>query len=91
MLGFGGDRSDAYAPQFEGSVGYLLSKRLVVGAEYRTKPNNLGFSREDDWFDLFAAYALDKHLSATLAYADLGEVATVEGQHALYLSLQAGF
>jgi hypothetical protein len=91
LLGFGGDRSDAYHPEFEGSLGYLLSKRFVVGAEYRSKPDNLSFARENDWYDLFAAYAFSKHLSATVAYADLGSIATFAGQRGVYLSLQAGF
>jgi hypothetical protein len=91
LLGFGGDRNDGYRPQFEGSAGYLLSKRLVVGAEYRTKPSNLGFAKEDDWKDLFAAYAVNKHLSVTAAYVDLGDIATFRNQRGVYLSLQAGF
>ena len=91
LLGYGGDRNDDLEPQFEGSVGYLLSPNLVVGAEYRTKPDNLGFAREDDWFDIYAAYAVNKHLSVTAAYADLGSIATFEDQRGLYLSLQVGF
>jgi hypothetical protein len=91
LLGFGGDQNDSYKPQFEGSAGYLLSKRLVVGAEYRTKPSNLGFAKEDDWMDLFAAYAVNKHLSVTAAYVDLGDIATFKNQRGFYLSLQAGF
>ena len=91
LLGFGGPSGkDDYTLQFEGSAGVLLSKRLLVGAEYRTKPNNLGL-REDDWFDVFAAYAVNKNLSVTAAYADLGTIATFKGQRGLYLSLQAGF
>lgn len=91
LLGFGGDRSNAYHAEFEGSAGYLVSKRLLVGGEYRTKPSNLGFARETDWWDFFAAYAVNKHLSATLAYADLGSIATFKDQHGVYVSLQAGF
>lgn len=91
LLGFGGDKAAGYKPQFEGSAGYLLSKRLVVGAEYRTKPSNLGFAKEDDWMDLFAAYAVTRNISVTAAYVDLGEIATFKKQRGLYLSLQAGF
>jgi hypothetical protein len=91
LLGFGGDKNSDYSPEFEGSVGYLLTKQLVVGGEYRTKPDKLGFAKEDDWWDLFAAYALNKHLSVTLAYASLGEIATFKNQNGLYVSLQAGF
>ena len=91
LLGFGGDKQNDYSPEFEGSVGYLVTRQLVVGGEYRTKPDNLGFAKEDDGWDLFAAYALNKHLSATLAYVDLGDIATFKNQHGLYVSLQAGF
>jgi hypothetical protein len=91
LLGFGGDKSDAYHAEFEGSAGYLITKHLVVGAEVRTKPNNLGFAKEDAWYDAFVAYAFNKNLSATLAYADLGSIATFTNQRGLYVSLQAGF
>lgn len=90
LLGFGGPGRDGYTAHFEGSAGVLLSKRLLVGAEYRTKPDKLGL-KEDDWFDLFAAYAVNKNLSVTAGYADLGEIATFKGQRGLYLSVQAGF
>jgi len=90
LLGFGGPGENDYSLQFEGSAGVLLSKRLLVGGEYRTKPNNLGL-KEDDWWDLFAAYAVNKNLSVTAGYADLGTIATFKGQRGLYLSLQAGF
>lgn len=91
LLGFGGDANDDREAQFEGSVGWLLSRNLVVGAEYRTKPDNLSFAAEDDWFDVYAAYAINKHLSVTAAWADLGSIATFDDQRGLYLSLQAGF
>lgn len=91
LLGFGGDNSDRYEAQFEGSAGVLLSKRLLVGGEYRTKPSNLGFAKEDDWMDLFAAYAINKTVSVTAAYVDLGDIATFRNQRGLYVSLQAGF
>ena len=91
LLGFGGDRNDDPEPQFEGSIGYLLNRNLVVGAEYRTKPDNLGFADEDDWFDVYAAWALNRHLSVTAAHVDLGSIATFEDQRGLYLSLQVGF
>jgi len=91
LLGFGGDKNNSYSPEFEGSLGYLLTKQLVVGGEYRTKPNNLGFAKENDWWDLFAAYAINKHLSLTVAYTDLGDIATIKNQNGVLASLQAGF
>jgi hypothetical protein len=91
LLGFGGDRSDAYSVQAEGSAALLLNRHLAVGAEYRTKPDNLGFAHESDWADVFVAYALNKHLSVTAAYVDLGDIATFRRQRGGYVSLQAGF
>jgi hypothetical protein len=91
LLGFGGPKGDGLEPQFEGSIAWLASKRLAIGAEYRTKPNNLAFAKEDDWADVFVAYAVNKHLSVTAAYVDLGDIATFRDQRGLYLSLQAGF
>ncbi len=91
LLGFGGDRNDAYRPEFEGSAAYLVTKKLAVGAEYRMKPDNLGFAKEDRAFDVFAAYFLNKNASLTLAYVDLGDIATKKRQNGVYASLQVGF
>ena len=91
LLGFGGDKHGGYSLQFEGSLGYQLSRRLAVGVEYRSKPDNLGIAREDDWFDAFAAFAINRNLTATVAYTDLGSIATVRNQRGVFLSLQAGF
>lgn len=90
LLGFGG-ADDGYSPQFEGSVAWMASKRLAFGAEYRSKPDNLAFAREDDWLDVFVAYAVNKNLSVTAAYVDLGDIATFKDQRGFYISLQAGF
>ena len=62
-----------------------------MGGEYRTKPDNLRFARESDWWDLFVAWFPTKNLSATLAYVDLGSIAGRKRQQGVYLSLQAGF
>jgi hypothetical protein len=91
ILGFGGDRRDSYRLEPELSVAYLLNRHLAVGGEYRFKPNNLGIAREDDWWDLFLAWAPNKHLTLTLAYVDLGNVVIRPNQSATYLSLQVGF
>ncbi|HXQ15738.1 MAG TPA: DUF3034 family protein, partial [Caulobacteraceae bacterium] len=42
LLGFGGDKSNRYKPEFEGSLAYLVDKHFAVGAKVRTKPDNLG-------------------------------------------------
>jgi len=90
LLGFGGDRNDSYSTEFEGSAAYLFSRKFALGAEIRTKPDNLGIAHEDAAWDLFAAYFLNKNLSLTLAYADLGNIVIKDHQQGLYLSLQAG-
>lgn len=84
LLGFGGPNNNSYQPEFEGSVAYLLSKRLAVGAEYRMKPNNLTkfagalpISADGDAYDVFVAYFLTKNVSLTAAYVDLGKIADV--------------
>jgi hypothetical protein len=89
LLGFG-SAGDGYRLQFEGSLGYQLSRRAVVGAEYRTKPDNLGLG-EDDWLDVFAAYALTDHLTLTAAYVDLGTIATISDQRGGFVSAQVAF
>lgn len=91
LLGFGGNLHNSYQPEFEGSAAYLISRKFAVGGEYRTKPNNLGFAKENDAWDVFGAYFLNKNASLTLAYVDLGSIATKGGQRGLYLSVQAGF
>jgi hypothetical protein len=91
LLGFGGDRDSARTAQFEGSAGRLVTRNLLVGGEYRTKPDNLGFAHEDDSYDVFAAWAVTRHVSIAAAYADLGSIATLRGQRGLFLSLQGGF
>ena len=91
LLGFGGDRSNAYHPEWEMSAAYMLSKSFVVGAEYRTKPDNLGFAREQNAYDAFIAWAPNKHISLTLAYVALGDIATFTNQRGAYVSVQAGF
>lgn len=91
LLGFGGDRSNAYKPQFEGSLGVLLKRNLLVGGEVRTKPNNLGFAREQKAYSLFGAVALGKRVTFTAAYVDLGDIATVRRQRGAFLSLRGRF
>jgi hypothetical protein len=101
LLGFGGAQADGYKLQPELSVALLLRKDMVVGAEFRAKPDNLnrsvlgtGALAEDDWFDVFVAWAPNKHLSITAAYVDLGKVVPAvqpRRQTGAYLSAQVAF
>lgn len=101
LLGFGGAQSNSYKLQPEVSVAKLLSRNLAIGVEYRAKPDNLnqsvlgaGALKEDDWFDLFVAWAPTRSFSLTAAYVDLGRIAPAvqpRRQTGGYLSAQLAF
>ncbi|WP_372381862.1 DUF3034 family protein [Xanthomonas sp. NCPPB 1068] len=91
LLGFGGDRRNGYRLVPEASAAVVLSPSWAVGVEYRDKPNNLRFAREQAWADVFVAWFPGKHVSLTAAWADLGNVATLADQRGPYLSLQVAF
>jgi hypothetical protein len=91
ILGFGGPKSNSYQTEFEGSLAYLVTDKLVIGGEYRTMPSNLGFTKSDDWKSIYAAYVFNKNLSLTVAYVDLGTIATLKNQNGAYASVQVGF
>lgn len=91
LLGFGGGKGNSHEFQFEGSLAYLFHRDLALGVEYRQKPDNLKVAEEENWSDLFLAWAPTKNISLTLAYAMLGQVAIQDNQSAFYTSLQVGF
>jgi hypothetical protein len=91
ILGFGGDRSDAYSYRPEASLAVFLTDSLVLGGEYRDKPNNLSAFREQSAHDAFLAWFPCKYVSLTTAYVDLGNIATHAAQHAWYVALQGSF
>lgn len=91
LLGHGGDRDGGRALVFEGSLAVVLDPSWVVGVEYRQKPDNLGFASEDDWKDAFVAWFPNKRVAVVAAWADLGGIATLDGQRGGYLSVQVGF
>jgi hypothetical protein len=88
ILGFGGDRKAGRSLNAELSAAVFVSDSVVVGAEFRQKPDNLVSFEEQDFWDGFLAWFPDKHVSATLAYTDLGRIAMKPGQHGWYVSLQ---
>jgi hypothetical protein len=91
LLGFGGDRRDSRSLLKEGSAAVLFNPSWALGVEYREKPDNLSFAGESDWADLFLSYFPNKRLAVVLAYARLGEIATLDNQDGLYLSVQGSF
>lgn len=107
LLGFGANKpgtNDA-TWQPEVSVAYLFSKNLAAGFEYRSNPNNLetlgraaGLGNAlaaDNWQDIFVAWAPNKNVSVTAAYAGLGRVlpgiTKNHDQNGLYLSVQLAY
>jgi hypothetical protein len=91
LLGFGGDKSNVYRPEFEGTAGFLLTRKLLVGSEYRTKPDNLGLAKEGDACDAFLAWSPVRHITLTAAYVDLGSIVTFRRQRGAFLSLQVSY
>jgi hypothetical protein len=95
LLGFGSSDASGYRIEPELSLAWMLRKNVAVGAEYRWKPNQLAFAgapfKEDDWKDLFIAWAPTKNVSLTLAYVDLGNIVGHSRQTGGYLSLQLGY
>jgi hypothetical protein len=91
LLGFGGDRHAGHRPQLEISAASLLSRSVAVGAEYRSKPDNLGLAHEDDAWDVFLVWAPARHATLTVAWVELGDILIADRQHGLYASLQLGF
>ena len=89
ILGFGG-LDGGYHTQIEGSAAYLLNRHVAIGAEVRTKPDNLAVAHEGTAYDAFIAIAPCKTISMTFAWTDLGNIVT-RRQSGLYASLQAGF
>ena len=95
LLGFGSSEQGGYTLQPELSLAWLLRRDLAFGAEFRFKPNKLAFAgaafAEDDWKDLFIAWAPSKHVSFTAAYVDLGNIVGHSHQSGAYLSLQLAY
>jgi hypothetical protein len=100
LLGFGGTARSSARLQLEVSVAWLLRRNLAFGAEYRAKPDNLNPSllgdglKEDDWADVFIAWAPTKNVSVTLAWVDLGHIVpavATRRQTGGYASLQLAY
>lgn len=91
LVGFAGDNNSQRKWLAEGSLAVLLNRYVAAGIEYRQKPDNLSFAREDDWYDMFVAWFPDKTISLVAAYAQLGSIAGYDDQNAWYISLQGSF
>ena len=89
LLGFGGNgRGSRFVPEFSAAI--FLNDGLLLGAEYRDKPNNLAAFREGSAEDVFLAWAPSKNVTLIGAWADLGSIAGKPSQRGLYVSLWLG-
>ena len=90
LLGFSGDGSGyTLAPEFSAAV--WLNDAVLLGAEYRDKPNNLSAFRENGAEDAFIAWSPLKNLSFTAAWADVGRIAGKSTQRGAYISVWLGY
>lgn len=91
LLGFGGDANNAYRLEPAASAAVMLTDQLLLGAEYRAKPNNLNAFREEDAKDIFVTWFPNKYIGLTAAYVDLGNIANKPNQTSWYLSGQISY
>lgn len=91
LLGFGGDLRDDYQIKPSYSAAVMLTDNLLVGMEYRYKPDNLSSFNENDAKDVFVTWFPHKRFSITAAAVDLGDIADKTNQAAWYLSGQVSY
>lgn len=75
LVGF----TDDYIVTFEGSILMLVTDRLAVGTEYRQKGDDMGkvedlLEREDDWWDVHAAYVINNNATVYAVAGNAGGV-----------------
>jgi hypothetical protein len=75
LLGFTDERKTV----LEANFGLLVLDNLVIGGEYRQKPDEYTsipglIGDEDDWWDVFVTYVVNDHMTVSAAYAHLGDV-----------------
>lgn len=88
LLGFGDKGQNNYKLVGEASIGLLVNHNLIIGLEYRQKPDHLDAVEEDDWMDIYVGWFPSKHFSILAAYANLGDIAGFKEQDGLFLSMQ---
>lgn len=95
LVGFGGTGHDKRRLMAEGSLGIMPRDDLVVGVEYRQKPNNLqdtaAILKEQAAWDVFVAWFPNRYVSLTAAWLNLGNIVSKPDQQGLYLSGQVTF
>ncbi|NQD36504.1 DUF3034 family protein [Permianibacter sp. IMCC34836] len=91
LLGFGGPKDDSRSLLGELALGVFLTDQLVLGAEYRQRPDNLVYA-EQAARDAFLAWVPNRYLAVTLARVELGHIAVTEAdQSGTYLQVQLNY
>lgn len=91
LLGFGDINNDDKEWLAEASFAVMPREDIAVGMEYRQQPNVLASVEEDSWKDFFVAWFVNKHLSISAAYVDLGSIAGLPDQTGYYINFQGYF
>ncbi|QBL08327.1 DUF3034 family protein [Rheinheimera sp. D18] len=91
LLGFGSETNNNYQLMLEGSAALLLNYNVAIGVEFKQKPNKLSFADEQHWRDVFIAWFINKHVSVTAGYVDLGSIAGFNNQQGYYLSIEGAW
>jgi hypothetical protein len=91
LLGFGSSESDQYQAVAELSAALLVRHDVAIGIEFKQKPNQLAFAREDHWKDVFVGWFINRHVSIVAGYVDLGSIAQLDDQTGYYLAIQGAY
>lgn len=91
LLGFGSQDRSTKAWLTEASIAFLPTESIAVGVEYRQQPDGLSAVDEDSWKDFFVGWFINKNVSVTAAYVDLGSIAGIPQQKGYYINLQGYF
>jgi hypothetical protein len=83
LLGFTGKRETV----FEGNFGILALDNLVIGGEYRQKPEEYDkipglIAEEENWWDGYITYIANDHLTMSIAYIHFGDLLNHEDSSA---------
>lgn len=90
LLGFGGPKGGRrWVPELSAAV--WVADPVLLGVEYREKPDGLAAFRESTAKDVFVAYALTKHVTFVAAWVDLGTIAGQARQRGAYASVWVGY
>lgn len=91
LAGFNGPDKDRRRLQLESGFGLMLRDSVVIGTEYRMKPDNIDVSQaanfqEEEAWDFFVAWFPWPHVNLTMGWVNQRKVAPDEDRGGFYLS-----